>query len=729
MTTPLFSAQWYRVARLRPRLRAQVRVQRQHWRQQRWYVLSDGANGRQHRINEAAYQFIGRCDGQRTVQEVWHALLDAQTDAAAQTAGIHSVTAPSQDEVLALLGQLSELDLLQSDRAANAQVLATRGDEQRRKRSRSMLNPFSFRLPLGDPQALVARLDPLSHLIFRPSVFVGWLLAMGVLALWAATAWPALRAQAALPQWGAGSALLAVLIYPLMKALHELGHAMAVRRWGGEVHEAGIGLLFLVPAPYVDASAAGAFPRRRQRAMVGAAGIVVELSLAAIAFVLWQGTQPGLVHSVALGVMLVGAGSTLLFNGNPLLRFDAYFVLCDVLDLPNLAARSNAWWAHHLRRLLLGGSGDAPLHAASEKKWLWLYAPLSFTYRVVLSLGLVWWLGSQWVLLGLLAAAYVSVTVLLLPLKSWAQQALAHAQPGAELARMRLRLGLLAAVVVLGLFVVPVPLSTVAPAVVWLPEKSQVRPEVDGFIGALMVSDGTQVKAGDLLFTLINPELKSMHQQLSSRLEGLRVEQFQQLLRDPNAAQNLVLDVDRLQAQVQRLEERMAQLQVRAAADGTLSLPHQADLPGSYVRQGTTVGHLLAPDALRVRAAISEADVHLVRQRWQHASVLLVDDPDTVRPATRSGDVPAATRLLPSAALSDVGGGPIVSDPAEKDGRHSLQPVFVVELTLTGPPLQRVGGRAWVRIEHGSEPLAVQAYRRASQLFLQLSLQPVAAAA
>jgi putative peptide zinc metalloprotease protein len=452
---------------------------------------------------------------------------------------------------------------------------------------------------------------------------------------------------------------------------------------------------------------------------VGAAGIVVELTLAALAFVLWASTQPGAVNSLAFGVMLVGAGSTLLFNGNPLLRFDAYFVMCDVLDLPNLAARSNAWWAHQLRRVLLGGPGEAPTHAASEKKWLWLYAPLSFAYRVMLSLSLVWWLGSQWVLLGMVAAVYVGVTVLLLPLKGWAQQALARAQPGAELARTRLRLGLLVAAVALGLFVVPVPLSTVAPAVVWLPEKAQVRPEVDGFIDELHVSDGAQVKAGDLLFTLRNPELLSQHEQLSSRLQGLRVEQFQQLLRDPNAAQNLVLDVNRLQAQVQRLQERMAQLQVHAAADGTLSLPRQSDLPGSYVRQGSTVGHLLAPDALRVRAAINDADVHLVRQRWQQASVRLADDPQTVRTATRSGDVPAATRLLPSAALTELGGGPLVSDPAEKDGRHALQPVFLVELTVAGPALQRVGGRAWVRIDHGSEPLAVQVYRRASQLFLQ----------
>jgi len=93
MSATLYSAQWYRIARLRPRLRAQVRARRQHWRGQRWYLLSDEATGRQHRLSEAAYQFIGRCDGQRSVQEVWSALLESRPD-----------DAPTQDEVLALLG-------------------------------------------------------------------------------------------------------------------------------------------------------------------------------------------------------------------------------------------------------------------------------------------------------------------------------------------------------------------------------------------------------------------------------------------------------------------------------------------------------------------------------------------------------------------------------------------------------------------------------------------------
>jgi putative peptide zinc metalloprotease protein len=708
MTASLFSAQWYRVARVRPRLRAQVRVQRQQWRDQRWYLLSDEATGRQHRINPAAYEFIGRCDGQRTVHEVWNALLESHPDAA-----------PTQDEVLTLLGQLSDMELLQSERAASAESMMRRRDDRRRLRRRTLLNPFMFRLPLGDPAPWLARLDPLAFALFRPGMFWVWLAAMGIALVAAAIEWPALRSHASHNLLGTGSVLTAVVVYPLMKALHELGHALALRRWGGEVHEFGIGLLFLVPAPYVDASAASAFAQRTQRAMVGAAGIVVELTLAALGLGVWLLTQPGLVNDVAFSVLLIGSASTLLFNGNPLLRFDAYHVMCDLFAVPNLASRSGAWWSRYLGRWLLGSRADLPEHAGGERKWLWAYAPLSWAYRIALSVTLVLWLGGHWLLLGLLAFMYMTLTVLLRPLLGWSRQALAAAQPGRELARLRLRLGVVALVAAFALFVVPLPHSTVAPAVVWLPEKAQVRPEVDGFVVELPVADGAQVQPGDLLVRLENPELRASRDQLASRLEGLRVEYFQQLLRDPNAAQNLALDVDRVQAEVQRATERIARLEVRAQAAGTLAMPLQADLLGTFMRHGITLGHVLAPDELRVRAAVAEADVHLVLHRLHQAQVRLADAPGQVLAAKRSGDVPAATRELPSAALAHEGGGPYASDPAEKDGRHTLEPVFLFDLTLPGHKLERVGGRAWVRFDHGSEPLALQAYRRAAQLFLQ----------
>lgn len=708
MTAALFSAQWYRVARLRPHLRAQVRVQRQHWREQRWYVLSDESTGRQHRINDAAYHFIGRCDGRRTVHEVWNALLHIEPD-----------DAPTQDEVLALLGELGEKDLLKSEAAANSEVLTRRRADGVRKRRRGMLNPFSFRLPLADPAAWLKRLDPLAFALFRPAVFWFGLLALLFTVAAAATEWPALRSHASVQMASMGNLAMIWLVYPLMKAVHELGHALAVRRWGGEVHEVGVGLLFLVPAPYVDASAATAFPRRSQRAMVGAAGIAVELALAALGFWVWLLTQPGVVHNLAFGVAFIGTVSTLIFNGNPLLRFDAYHVLCDVFDAPNLAARSNAWWSHHLGRLLLGARTELPAHAASERRWLWGYAPLSLVYRVLISVTMVLWLGGQWVLLGLAALLYMSVTVLLQPLLGWSRQALAATQPGRDMAWLRLRLGLLVAGVAMALFVVPLPFSTVAPAVVWLPEKALVRPQIEGFVAELPLADGAQVQPGDLLVRLDNPELTASRDQLASRLEGLRVEHFQQLLRDPNAAQNLALDIDRAQAELDRVAERITHLEVRAESAGTLAMPRQADLMGAFLRHGQTLGHVLAPDELRVRAAVNEDAAYLVQHRVRHAEVRLASAPGEVLLAKRSGAVPAATRQLPSAALADHGGGPYAIDSTEKDGLHTLEPVYLVDLTLPGHALQRVGGRAWVRFDHGSEPLAMQAYRRAAQLFLQ----------
>jgi len=343
MSAALFSDQWYRVAAVRPRLRSQVRVQRQPWRTEVWYLLSDTATGRQHRINGAAYRFIGRCDGQHSVDEVWAAVLDAEADAA-----------PTQDEVVQLLGQLGELGLLQSERAADTHTLLQRRGAHQRQRRRALLNPFSFRLSLGDPAPWLLRLDPLAHLLFRPLVVWAWLLVVLASGCVALTEWPALRSHAAVHLFNPAHLGWAWLVYPLMKALHELGHALAVRRWGGEVHEFGIALMFLVPAPYVDASAATAFASRGQRVAVGAAGVMVELGLATLGFWIWLTTQPGFVNQLAFGVMLLGTASTLLFNGNPLLRFDAYHVLCDLFELPNLGSRSAAWWSQHLGRGLLG---------------------------------------------------------------------------------------------------------------------------------------------------------------------------------------------------------------------------------------------------------------------------------------------------------------------------------------------------------------------------------------
>jgi putative peptide zinc metalloprotease protein len=708
MVQPLLSPEWYRVARLKPRLRLAVRVRRQPLRGKRWYLLCDDATGRQHLVNEAAYGFIGRCDGTHDVQTVWDAMLADRAD-----------SAPTQSEVLELLVRLDELDLLQCERSPDTDVLFRRRHQRRQQRRRSMINPFAFRLSLGDPSRWLPRLDPIAHALFRPVAFWLWLAAVVLAGCAAAASWDALIAHGRELLGGPRAMLLAWLCFPLMKALHELGHALAVRRWGGEVREIGIGLMLLVPAPYVDASAASAFGRRSQRAAVAAAGIAVETALSALALLVWVGAQPGAVRDVAFVVIAIGGFSTLVFNANPLLRFDGYHVMCDLLELPNLAARSAAWWDAALHRLLRWSDNDESIPGRGETKWLIVYAPLSFAYRVPLAVGVVWWLGSKAWLLGAAAALYLAVSMLLWPLVRFARQLLASASNAGQTVRASFALTLLAIVPGLVLFVLPMPLATVAPAVVWLPDKAQLRPQTEGFVAALPVADGSRVRAGDLLLVLDNPELSSERARLASRLEGLEADQLRLLWNDGATARNVAERAASVQVELARVDERLAALQVRAEVSGTLVMPRQADLLGTFARRGATLGHVLAPDQLRVRAAVAQDDADLVRQRTLHADVRLADMPQRLARAALSQDTPAASSTLPSAALGDRGGGPYPTDPSDTKGLHSLDPVFLVDLSLTDTSVVRAGARAWVRFDHGSEPLAQQLLRRATQLFLK----------
>lgn len=367
MPASLYSPLWYRVSAQQPHLASDVIVRQANSRGQAWCTLRSTSTGRQCRINGSAYQFVGRCDGLHSVQAIWDALLVDLRDGA-----------PTQDEVIHVLGRLAAQGFLEYDTLPDIELQSERRAQRVARRRRGNLNPLAFRVPLGDPTTLLQRLDGLHRWLFHPLALVFWLVTMALAAAVAATHWSALSAHAAAYMSTPHYLLLSWLSFPFIKLVHELGHGLAVRHWGGEVHEAGISLFVLTPAPYVDASASAAFHRRYQRAGVAAIGIMVELVLAAVALMVWLNVQPGLVRDLAFVSMFVASASTLLFNANPLLKFDGYYVLCDALDVPNLGVRSQNYWLHVLQRCVFGDRQVTPLEfAPGEQKWLAVYARLS----------------------------------------------------------------------------------------------------------------------------------------------------------------------------------------------------------------------------------------------------------------------------------------------------------------------------------------------------------------
>ena len=333
MSESLVSGSWHRVETLRPSLVPGLRIVRQQVRDQVWRLLVEPGSGRQLRLNPGAWDLVGRFDGRATLGDLWRRVLHLRRDAA-----------PTQDEVLALLAQLFRGGMVQFDATPHLSLLFARRAQEGVQRSRGIVNPFMLRTRLADPSRWLQRLTPLANVVFSVPMLACWLALLSIAALAGASEFAALRAHATQLLARPSSYAVAWLLYPLVKALHELGHGLAVRRFGGEVHEVGVTLMFLTPAPYVDASAASAFASRGQRFVVSAAGIMVELALAALALGLWTLVAPGWVRDAALAVVLICSVSTLLFNGNPLMRLDGYHALCDALQLPNLAARSKAWW-------------------------------------------------------------------------------------------------------------------------------------------------------------------------------------------------------------------------------------------------------------------------------------------------------------------------------------------------------------------------------------------------
>ena len=650
MPGSLFSQLWYRVAELHPQLRPDVQIQRQKYRNESWHVLTGAASGRQFRINDKAYHFIGRCDGRRSVQEVWDILLKELGD-----------DAPSQDEIIALLNQLEGQSLLSYEIVADATAISDSAAASRKRRRHAFINPFAFRIPLGNPTAVLRRLAWLGPVLLSRTALWIWSIAVALASVAAVSHWPELKAHG------------------------------------------GFSLLVLIPAPYVDASASTAFRDPRHRITVGAIGIMVELAIAAIAIAVWLSSQPGLVHDTALVIAFIASVSTLLFNGNPLLSFDGYYVLCDAIGMPSLGPRSRTYWRAILLRLVAGKSAAAaPNAAAGEHKWLLFYAPLSFGYRIMISLLIV----------------LVVTTVLIKPVWGMIEQVRWSVASRAR----RWRAAIVAGAMLTGLatlaYAVPVPHHTIAPGIVWLPEHAHVRAGTDGFVRALTSRDGDRVKTGDVLVVMEDPVLIAEEVRLESRLEGLQSRQFSAWLSDTAEAQRVEEEILGVVNELERIKDRIAELTVRAQSGGTLVMPYGHDLSGTFVLKGETLGYVLDRGAIRVRAAVPEYDAALVRGSRQTAQVHIADSPVSAMTAQLLRETPAATSQLPSAALGDRGGGSLQTDPADEAGLQVLEPVILVDLTLPASTLQRVGSRAWVRFDHGAEPLADRWTRRLRQVFL-----------
>ncbi len=686
---------------LRPRLRDELSFRLQSYGGVECYVIEDESAGAYYRIGLPEYTFLSLLDGRTTVGE-----------AVAHTASVLRAEAFTEQQAAGICRWLVASKLIATDRPRTDRAATT---EETAIRKATRINPLSLRVPLGCPHSILTALEPLFGVMFSLIGGGVWCLVM-LCGVWQV-----------MPQadrlWHESAVILAphnwwwIACFGLvLKVVHEAAHGVACVRFGGRVREAGIVFLLLAPLPYVDLTSTWRLPKW-QRIVTSSAGMLAELLVAALAAIVWANTHDEFLRQHLLRVILTAGVVTLLFNLNPLMRFDGYYILADLLELPNLAIHGRQLLVYAAKRWLLGVAVSCPEWPEGKRPLVALYGVASAVWRVVVSVSLIIAAATLFEGVGLLLAVGAVFAWFLRPL--W--QALRYIAVGAPFERpRRTRFAIItaaaSALIVWGMTSVHEWYSVKLPGVVEYVDAAIVRAEASGFVEEVFVESGQMVVAGEPLVRLDNLPLETQRRELRADVElsTLRGRVFQQ--QGELAAMRVEEDnVAALHKKLDELDHLCDALLIRAPRSGLVAATDLNSLPGCYISSGQELLVIGDPAEKEIRVLIAadqldSAPINLGRA----ASVRLVGDGCSAMGTLRQVE-PRATTHPPHPALCAGAGGPIATKVSAQqassvghDPQELLEPHVVAYVRLTRADSQQfgTGQLATVRIAGPTRSLA-----------------------
>jgi putative peptide zinc metalloprotease protein len=602
----------------------------------RWYWgIKDPVSLRYFQLRDEEYAILRMLDGGTSLDEIKEQFEEQ--------------FAPLRVEVQqlqAFLGTLHRQGLIVADGTGQgARLLERRREERRRQLGAALSNVLAIRFRGIDPEPLLLWLYPKCRWLFSVwAVAASLLLALAALTLLAVQFE---TMQAKLPQFhaffNAQNAVWIVAALAVTKVLHELGHGLACRHFGGECHELGVMLLVFTPCLYCNVSDAWMLPNKWHRVAIGAAGMYVELILAAVCTLLWWFSEPGLLNALCLNTMFICSVSTLLFNGNPLLRYDGYYILSDVLEVPNLGQQSTALIRRVLARWLAGVDlGSERMFPDRRRGLLVLYAVASTVYRWLI-VGVILWFCYQVLKpyglqsLAQLLAVVVIGGMIVMPLVQ-AVGFLRDPRRNREVNWIRVAFwSVIVASLIVAACLVPLPHRVAAPALLQPQDARRVYVSVPGTLVESRRA-GDVVKQGETLAKLENLNVQRELVELEGQRDRQRLH-LQNLKRrqaDPQAAAQIPTAEQALADLEQRLQQRLAdadRLTLTAPIDGVvmpprpqLKQPTIGELPswsgtpldeanlGASLETGTMYCLIGDPARLEAVLVIDQADLEFVRQ-------------------------------------------------------------------------------------------------------------------
>jgi putative peptide zinc metalloprotease protein len=719
---------------LRLRMRADLTAQRQVYQGRSFWVVKDPVALKYYRFHDEEYALLELIDGQRSLEQIRRQF--------ERRFPPQKITLP---ELTSYVGSLHRGGLVISDAPGQARPLLERRSENNRKKWLELLGSvLSMRFRGFDPDRLLTWLDRRLGWMFSWPMTVAGVALITLAALLVTIRFDTFYAK--LPAFdqffAAENWLWLAITLGATKVLHEFGHGLVCKRLGGQCHEMGVMLLVMTPCLYVNVSDSWMLPNKWHRAAIAAAGMYVELVLASICTFVWWFSEPGLLNYLCLNVMFVSSVSTVMFNANPLMRYDGYYILADLLEIPNLRTKATTVLQRLIGTWCLGWEQTPDPFLPQHHQLLFAaYSVAAAVYRWIVTFSILWFLHrvfEPWGLqvVGQILAVIAIWGLLLQPIWQLVQL---FRVPGRMEKVNKKRAMISAAVlvaVVAALLFVPLPYWVECPLRVMPRGAASVYVEVPGQLQAIHARGGEQVSRGTPLVTLTSADidlavakLAGEREQLAARVEDLQRRQFQEAA----AALEIAEAQESLNAIEEQLEQRrrdLDSLQVIAPADGTvLPPPRAANAPANEIELPTWSGTPLEPHNLGATLEPGQL-ICMVGQPGQLEAVIDVDQSQVefIRPGQK---VRLKFAALPGdtfvSEIAVVGPLPRETQPAEERAaaegeggvyRKTLTTKYQASAPLDHPPgILAAGSSGAARIRAGYLTLGQRAWRYFSHTF------------
>lgn len=706
MAKRTFFDQWYRLANLRVGLRHSLSVRQTRYRDEVWYVYHEPVYNGFFRARPDTHALLAHITPERTLAEIWRKAVEENPE-----------VAPGQEEFFELISSLYRSNLIYVEGAVSESRLLERSFAKKKKPVANRVSELFFlKIPLWDPDPFLTRYKSVVDFVFSPKVLWG----VAALMLSALIVF-ALNADRAFAQ--GGGILQPANLFALFMAtfvthiFHEMAHAALCKKLGGDVRNMGVMLLLFAPLPYADVTASWLMRNANHRAAIGAAGMFSDMAFCSLATWIWAFSPPGAINELALNVMFTTAVYTFVFNINPLMRFDGYYILSDLLRIPNLhqvsKAQFSAWW-----RSWMLDEPVKPGDVVSPRRRLFLavFFVTSFVYRNVISFGIILFLADQYFGLGLIGAAAMAYTSFIKPLAGgWREVSSPYFRARHKNLLRRVLIGV--AVFVGFLVFVPVPDFRRVQGVAEAASRTPIYAEVEGELISIGASNGTFVAQGAALFVMDNPDLASQQLQTAAKIAAAKARLGLTNAEGGQALGAVQRELASLQVELTDIERRRAALVITAPRAGIwVSSAQSSWMEGNLVMRGMRLGEVVDEATLRFRGIVPQAAAYgLGSVTADRASVRVVGDLAQRRSLTALSVIPYSSKDLPSQSLTPLGGGDVSVTQTDSQDLQTVERYFLVNAVLAqtalenGQDLLAMDGRsAWLRMRLTARPLLAQ---------------------